>query len=307
MAVWANFIIFVAVFIYEKSFMESGVKKITELDIVEAIQSKGGNDFLIDFDIISPIAESNGELLIRNGIVMMLCNGDGGRIVIDNKEYVLSRNNVVILPENHIVSHLTPEMVGRQSVIAVSVDYILNMPSPIDTNIFGYSRYISVIKVSDEKYEDLMSYYRFIYKESKEEGRYQNEIIRSIFYALILEVIAEYERVFSVDAARNIKADNLSDRFFRQLATNYKTNRSVKFYADRLNLTPKYLSTAIKRATGRPILDWIHEAILIDAKMLLRTTDMTVQEIADQLNFSSSSAFVQFIKSHTGSTPRKLR
>ena len=127
MAVWANFIIFVAVFIYEMSLMESGVKKITELDIVEAIQSKGGHDILIDFDIISPIAESNGEVLIRNGIVMMLCNGDGGRIVIDNKEYVLSRNNVVILPENHIVSHLTPEMVSRQSVIAVSVDYILGI------------------------------------------------------------------------------------------------------------------------------------------------------------------------------------
>lgn len=105
----------------------------------------------------------------------------------------------------------------------------------------------------------------------------------------------------------HIKSDNLSDDFFRLLALHYREQHSVKYYAEQMHLTPKYLSTAIKRATGRPILDWIHEAILIDAKMLLRTTDMTVQEIADQLNFSSSSAFIQFFKKHTGTTPRNLK
>lgn len=287
--------------------MRGSVDKIVELDIVETIKNRGGNGFLIDFDVASSLdGERDEGLLIRNGIVMILCNGNGERIVIDDKEYRLSPNNIVILPDNHIISHLSSQLSGRKGVIAVSIDYILNMPSPIDTNIFGYSRYISVIKVSDEKFDDLMSYYRFLYKESREESRYQGEIIRSIFYALILEVIAEYERLFSADTTQNIKADNLSDRFFRLLATNCRSNRTVKFYAERLNLTPKYLSTAIKRATGRPILEWIHEAILIDAKMLLRTTNLTVQEIADQLNFSSPSAFVQFIKKHTGSTPRKL-
>lgn len=282
------------------------MEKVVELDIVEAIKERGGNGFLIDFNIASVTSASEGGLLIRNGIVLMLCRGGGERLVVDGKEYELSRNNLIILPENHIISHLAPQMVEQRCVIAVSIDYILNMPSPIDTNIFGYSRYISVIKLSDEKFEDLMSYYQFIYKESHEESRYQSEIISSIFYALILEVIAEYERVFSVDATHNIKADSLTDRFFRLLATNYKRERSVRFYAEGLHLTPKYLSTAIKRVTGRPILDWIHEAVLIDAKMLLRTTDLTVQQIAEMLNFSSPSAFVQFVKKHTGCTPKKL-
>lgn len=262
---------------------------------------------MIDFNLSVPKTTSERSLLIHNGIVMILCKGEGGSVVIDGKRYRLSRNNIVILPEDHIVSQISPLPSECKGVIAVSTDYILNMPSPIDTNIFGYTRYMSVIKVSDEKFEDLMSYYRFLYKEIHEESRYQTEIIRSIFYALIIEVISEYERVFSMDAVQTIKADTLSDRFFRLLATNYKVHRSVQFYADRLSLTPKYLSTAIKRVTGRPILDWIHEAVLIDAKMLLRTTELTVQEISDQLNFSSPSAFVQFFKKHTGTTPKRLR
>lgn len=287
--------------------MESKIEKVVELDIVEAIGNGSLEGFMVDFNLTASATTSKDSLLIHNGIVMLLCRGDGGRIVIDGKEYRLSRNNIVILPEDHIVSEISPLPSEHKGVIAVTTDYILSMPSPIDTNIFGYSRYMSVIKVSDEKFEDLMSYYKFLYKESREESRYKSEIIRSIFYALILEVMAEYERIFSMDATRNIKADTLSDRFFKLLAANYKTHRSVQFYADSLHLTPKYLSRAIKRVTGRPILDWIHEAVLIDAKMLLRTTDFTIQEISDRLNFSSPSAFVQFFKKHTGTTPRKLR
>lgn len=281
--------------------------QLREIDVAAIIQSKNlGSDFLIDLDIHDSMLETAGGIVIRNGIIILLCKADSGILKVDGKEYRLSRNNLVVLPENHIIDHISPKLLQERGVIAVSVDYILNMPSPIDTNIFGYSRYISVVRIEEEKFNDLWSYYKFLHKESHEESKYKAEIIRSIFYALVLEIVAEYERLFEADTTHSIKADNLSDRFFRLLATHYKHHRTVRFYAERLHLTPKYLSTAIKRVTGRPILDWIHEAVLIDAKMLLRTTDLTVQEISEQLNFSSPSAFVQFFKKHTGTTPRRL-
>ena len=288
-------------------FAMSECRKIKEIDLAQIIK-ESGDDFIINLNATLTQAMSSKEILIRNGIVILLCKANGGSIIVDSKEYMIPQSSVIVLPSNHIIDNIDSLLMRESNAIAVSVDYVLNMPSPIDTNIFSYSRYMSVIKIADEKFDDLQSYYRFIYKESKEQSKYQVEIIRSLFLALILEIIAEYEKHFEIgDEASDIKANNLSDRFFRLLATNYKTNRTVKFYADKLNLTPKYLSTAIKRATGRPILVWIHEAILIEAKMLLRTTDMTVQQIADQLNFSSPSAFVQFIKKHTGKTPRNLQ
>jgi len=288
-------------------FVMSECRKIEGIDISQLIQERG-EDIIINLNTTLAEGEVSNEVLIRNGIVILLCKADGGSICVDSKEYKLSKNNVVVLPENHIIRNITPSLMRESDVIAVSVDYILNMPSPIDTSILNYSRYISVLKVSDEKFSDLQSYYKFIYKESQEGCRYQSEIIHSIFYALILEIMAEYEKVFEIGyETSDIKANNLSDRFFQLLATNYKKSRSVTFYAERLNLTPKYLSTAIKRVTGRPILDWIHEAIMIDAKMLLRTTDMTVQEISEQLNFSSPSAFVQFFRKNTATTPHLYR
>lgn len=278
---------------------------VQEIDIGQMVKHNGNGEFLISLDIPRTNHSSSERLLIRNGIVFMICKSNEGSVVIDSKEYQLSKNCLIVLPENHIVTIHTG-LLNQSNIIAVSLDYILSMPSPIDTAIFGYSRYRSVIRVSDDKFSDLQSYYQFIYKESKEQSKYQTEIIQSIFYALILEIVGEYERLFESTEQTHIRSDSLSDNFFRLLALHYREQHSVKYYAEQMHLTPKYLSTAVKRVTGRPILDWIHEAILIEAKMLLRTTDMTVQQIADHLNFSSSSAFVQFFKKHTGKTPRSL-
>ena len=180
------------------------------------------------------------------------------------------------------------------------------MPSPIDTSIFSYSRYIPVMQISDSKFDDFQSYFRFLYKESNEHSIYQEGIIRSILYALILEISGEYEKQYNLKSGAQIMSCDLSDKFFHLLAVYYKENRTVQFYADKLNITSKYLTTAIKKTTGRPVLEWLHEAVLIEAKMLLKTTDLTVQEISDRLNFSSPSAFVQFFKKHTGTTPKKI-
>jgi len=280
--------------------------RIREIDISKMIKDSGIDDLFIDINI--PITEKDNSegIIIRNGIIIVLCKAEKGVIKIDGKEYKLSSKNVVVLPENHVINYISSILLNEYNMIAVSIDYILNMPSPINTSIFNYSRYMSVIKIADDKFDDIYSYYNFIHKESLENGKYRKEIIQSIFYALVLEILAEYEKIFDSSYNQDIKANDLSDRFFRLLATHYKNNRSVQFYADKLNLTPKYLSTAIKRTTGRPILNWIHEAILIDAKMLLRTTNLTVQQISEQLNFSSPSAFVQFFKKHTGKTPRNI-
>lgn len=280
--------------------------RIREIDISKMIKDSGIDDLFIDINI--PITEKDNSegIIIRNGIIIVLCKVEKGVIKIDGKEYKLSSKNVVVLPENHVINYISPILLNKHNMIAVSIDYILNMPSPIDTSIFNYSRHMSVIMIADDKFDDIQSYYNFIHKESLENGKYRKEIIQSIFYALVLEILAEYEKIFDSSYNSDIKANDLSDRFFRLLAIHYKNNRSVQFYADKLNLTPKYLSTAIKRTTGRPILNWIHEAILIDAKMLLRTTNLTVQQISERLNFSSPSAFVQFFKKHTGKTPRNI-
>jgi len=276
------------------------------VDINERMNEHGASGMLLSFNLPDITERDIRNFYILGGMVICLCRRYDGSIYIDGKEHKLGESSIAILPEKHLVRFTESIRAGTIQFIAVTTDYILNMPSPIDTSIFSYSRYIPVMQISDSKFDDFQSYFRFLYKESNERSTYQNEILRSILYALILEISGEYDAQYNLHAGATIKSDDLSDKFFQLLAVYYKENRTVQFYADKLNITSKYLTTAIKKATGRPVLEWLHEAVLIEAKMLLKTTDLTVQEISDRLNFSSPSAFVQFFKKHAGTTPKKI-
>ena len=281
-------------------------EEIFRIDIEERMKDFGASGMLLSLNLPDIEERDIRNFYIVGGMVICLCRRYEGSIYIDGKEHKLGESSIAILPEKHLVRFTESIKVETIQFIAVTTDYILNMPSPIDTSIFSYSRYIPVMQVSDSKFDDFQSYFRFLYKESNEKSTYQDEILRSILYALILEITGEYDAQYNLNTGAEIKSHDVSDKFFHLLAVYYKENRTVQFYADKLNITSKYLTTAIKKTTGRPVLEWLHEAVLIEAKMLLKTTDLTVQEISDRLNFSSPSAFVQFFKKHTGTTPKKI-
>ena len=281
-------------------------EEIFRIDIEERMKDFGASGMLLSLNLTDIEERDIRNFYILGGMVICLCRRYDGSIYIDEKEHKLGESSIAILPEKHLVRFAESIKVETIQFIAVTTDYILNMPSPIDTSIFSYSRYIPVMQVSDSKFDDFQSYFRFLYKESKDKSTFQNEILRSILYALILEITGEYDAQYNLNTGAEIKSHDLSDKFFQLLAVYYKENRTVQFYADKLNITSKYLTTAIKKATGRPALEWLHEAVLVEAKMLLKTTDLTIQEISDRLNFSSPSAFVQFFKKHTGTTPKKI-
>lgn len=271
---------------------------------VEKFNQAGSEDeFYLSYDRAGDWPVAVDSPFSIEGIMIVLCHCGHSRVTIDGKSHLLSEGNVVILPEKHIISIARNTEPMTESILFVSTDFILDMPSPIDTDIFVYSRFAPVISVSKERMEDYRSYFRFIEKERRENGKYRKHIIRSLIYALFLELTAEFEQHYEVGSDCKIKDESLSDAFFRLLAANFREHRSVSWYAGQLNLTPKYLSGVVKEHTGRTILDWIHESVMIEAKMLLLSSEMTVQEISDHLNFSSSSAFVQFYRKHSGVTP----
>lgn len=101
--------------------------------------------------------------------------------------------------------------------------------------------------------------------------------------------------------------DVLFYRFMQLLHDNSSERKSVKFYADKLCLTPDYLAQAIKAFSGHNISYWINEALLQQAKMYLLEPGITIQQIADILNFSDQSAFGRFFKKNTGKSPAEYR
>ena len=88
---------------------------------------------------------------------------------------------------------------------------------------------------------------------------------------------------------------------------NYREERIISFYADKLCISAKYLSVAIKEVRGKSALDLINEAVILDAKAQLKNSDLTILQISDTLNFTNPSFFAKYFKKHTGMTPKEYR
>lgn len=93
----------------------------------------------------------------------------------------------------------------------------------------------------------------------------------------------------------------------RYIIQYYKKERNVAFYADKMHLSPQHLSTTVKKVTNKTLTDLISSFIIRDAQAKLRSTEMTIQEIAYSLNFSDISFFGKYFKRYTGMSPKQYR
>lgn len=103
------------------------------------------------------------------------------------------------------------------------------------------------------------------------------------------------------------KSEMLVRDFLKQVQLFHKKERRIDFYADKLQLSSKYLSQVIKNYSGKSAADWIDEYVVLEAKALLKSTNMTIQQISDELNFPSQSFFGKFFKRISGVSPKTYR
>lgn len=111
----------------------------------------------------------------------------------------------------------------------------------------------------------------------------------------------------STERQQHTRQEDIFNRFLELVNKYAVRERSITFYADRLFLTPRYLSTLVRQASGRTVMDWVNEAVMQEAKLMLRHTDKLVYQIADELNFPNASFFSKYFRRMAGMTPNDYR
>ena len=115
------------------------------------------------------------------------------------------------------------------------------------------------------------------------------------------------KRSQSTERQQHTRQEDIFNRFLELVNKYAVRERSITFYADRLFLTPRYLSTLVRQASGRTVMDWVNEAVMQEAKLMLRHTDKLVYQIADELNFPNASFFSKYFRRMAGMTPNDYR
>jgi AraC family transcriptional activator of pobA len=137
-------------------------------------------------------------------------------------------------------------------------------------------------------------------------SHHEAELVRTYIFALVYEIDA-YHRQHSNATRDPIKDHHLFIKFRQLLSNNYMQERRLGFYAEHLHLTPKSLSAAIKKQTGRSAGKWIDDAIILEAKVLLQNQTLTISQISGMLNFSDQSVFGKFFRVNTNLSPIEYR
>lgn len=153
-------------------------------------------------------------------------------------------------------------------------------------------------------FHTIHSYLKLLVKV--ENNRYRNlvvyEYIKIFFYEVCYILDNQHKRIKIPKRDREITKE-----FFRSVESNFRNNRKVEFYADRIGVSPKHLAHVIHNVTGKYPSDWIEGYLLLESKKLLRKTKDSIQVISFDLNFATPSHFGKFFKDKTGQTPREFR
>ena len=250
-----------------------------------------------------------------DGFVFFYCISGSLKMSVNLTEVELSKGRIYInvpgniIKINEVVNSSSDEV--RFLCLALSKEFFQGLNVEI-CKLFNEG--ISMldkpcIRLSQRDYELAGSLICYISSLLKTEVSYKREAILSALSSLFYILLGAWtsESVQETPTALSNRSKVIFDKFMRLVMDYHTQYRNVGFYAEKLCLTPKYLSKIIKTATGRSAPEWIDSYVILEAKNLLKHSGTPIKEIVFKLNFPNQSVFYKFFKAHTGMTPTEYR
>lgn len=228
---------------------------------------------------------------------------------VNLRNYLVTENHMLVNLSGDIIRINKAEDIAGYAII-LSEEFLQQIQLDFRFRAQSYInlRDIGPISVPTDELMYLKPYY-ILLKKNMEDGN--PEIIKGLAIALshtIISLMGKYQQRPTAEIERGeTRAQQLFDKFMKLLGAYHTKERSLKFYAEKMFLTPKYVSGMIKSYSGKGALEWINEYVVLEAKMMLRYTEMTVQEVAYALNFPTQSAFGKYFKQQVGVGPKRYR
>lgn len=227
-------------------------------------------------------------------------------------------NIKINLEEHHVTAPALVTLMPGQIIELIE--------SSVDTHLYAIAlskRFIDMINIPGWQQQYMEMYNNPLHPLDEQALRAVHIFYTILYHAAAntanpfrLQVIENLIRVFYYGGVSNLRPcsdnapiskSNIVRRFMELVQEHYREERLIGFYADRLCITPKYLSKLMKENTGRSAGDWIENHVILEARALLQSSDMTIQQIASSLNFPNQSFFGKYFKRATGLSPKQYR
>lgn len=229
------------------------------------------------------------------------------------QEFRLKKDSLFIFSPKHILQVQSNNRF-KAHLIVIAPDFLKRINIDIKRMMPLFLQFGSLpcMELTQAESQSLRSFISMVEQELKgSETDFSSEIIGGLIAATIYKVGDILTHYLTEHPEVDSPIHNRAEEYFRQftelLGEHYKHERSVGFYARQLCITPKYLTTLIKRISGQSVSEWIDNYVILEAKTLLKYSTMSIQEIAYYLNFPNQSFFGSYFKRNTGMSPSQYK
>lgn len=224
----------------------------------------------------------------------------------------LTENKVLFLFPKGIFEFIDMSEDLEISIIAINVDLFSQISYDFNRySLYQFltSNYLNHFNISKATIKELWVLIDLLKSNlQKNQNKYNKTILLSLITVILYTVIEALDKSNSSigDIDMNRKQE-LVLNFLKLLSENFKENRKVSFYADKLSVTSRHLSATVKKVTQKTANQVIHQFVISEAKTLLNTTTKQIAQIALELNFKDQYCFSKFFKKNTEFSPTKFR
>lgn len=273
------------------------------------IDMRNKNRILLpDFGILNAVDE---EILVRmvrgvpyrltEGRIALLLKGEG--IIHAKLQTFHVKAPAVVILSPGVIAQIEEISEDKQARFLVFRNDFVSETKSFDL----LQRYLNgmlnvLLPLKEEEARCVDQFYQTIWQTLQTKG-WQREAVRHVVFALFHYLSCLLQEQMLYEEKHQSRQEYIFNQFIQLVNQYANRERNVSFYADKLCLTPRYLNSLIRQASSRTVMDWINEAVIIEAKVLLKYSDKLIYQIADELNFPNTSFFCKFFKRMTGMTP----
>jgi AraC-like DNA-binding protein len=262
--------------------------------------------------------ETDAELTFRTNIIQGFLAAYTFTLVIDGWLSIVYNNRELKLRPGDLYIY-SPGM--RVLIAAASSDYraiclmadehtTIELPSVHDLVHIAYAPIVQLhepkLSLPPDEVRHMEQRMREIIGYLHSDHLYKKEILRMLYATFLLDM--QNAQQHSITQGKiPPRVEEIFIGFIRLLPHHFAEHHDIAFYASALHITPVYLSRVVRQVTGRTVIDYINQMIVMEASFLLRTSPMSITQIAERLHFADTPSFSKFFLRMKGVNPRRYR
>ncbi len=269
-----------------------------------------GNMAETDNIIIKDSLDGLGTDAYGNFLAHALCLAGSCKLKYNGEERQLQAGNLMIVRKGKLVERIRPAEDFRVKVIYVASEFI-ELSTPLSN--YGMKGQLAlfldpVMKLDAGQLELCRKDFEMVEERlAQTDHHFRRDLLIASVQLLIIDFFDFHSHLYGVDNIP-LQSAAIMSRFLNMLENGtYREHREVKWFADKLCVTPKYLSEVSRKVSGYPANYWINRYTVLDISRLLRDKSLTFVRISDMFGFSSPAYFSRYVQQHLGVSPTEYR